>query len=77
MADVKGKRIGPTPCTIQDAMTLRAEAGLPTDVSAKNVAWLVDRVGGDLDLALTAITMIPRPAWVAEQLGLHPERPAA
>lgn len=54
---------------------LREEAGLPSAVSLAAVKRVLDRIGGDVDLALTALTMIPRPAWVIDLLGVHADRP--
>jgi hypothetical protein len=54
---------------------LRQRAELPTDISVTNVNAVVEHVGGDFDLALAALTQSPRPQWVAEMLGLHPDRP--
>ena len=53
---------------------LRERAGLPSDINLHKVNLVVDDFNGDFDLALSALTMIPRPAWVNEKLGLHPER---
>jgi hypothetical protein len=57
-----------------EVIALRKEAGLPDDVSAIKVSEVIERVGGDFDLALSALTMVPRPGWVIETLGLHPAR---
>lgn len=54
---------------------LRERAELPRDINVVNVGEVVRHVGGDFDLALTALTQSPRPQWVAELLGLHPARP--
>lgn len=59
--------------TLIDAAEIREEAGLPTSVRLEGVAAVVER-SGDRELGLTALTMIPRPEWVSELLGLHPER---
>jgi hypothetical protein len=59
----------------QEAAALREHAGLPDDVKLESVTAVIERCGGDWDLAMTALTMKPRPQWVSELLGLHPERP--
>lgn len=58
---------------VEEVKALRAEAGLPGTVALTSVAAIIDKAG-DFELALTALTMVPRPAWVTETLGLHPER---
>ncbi len=58
---------------VEEVKALRVEAGLPETVALTAVAAVINRVG-DFELALTALTMVPRPAWVSETLGLHPER---
>jgi hypothetical protein len=55
---------------------LREMAELGRDVNLHNVGQVVDRLEGDFDLALDALTMSPRPAWVSELLRLHPDRKA-
>lgn len=55
---------------------LREESGLPEDIRLDSIRAVVKHVGGDYGLAQDSITMIPRPAWVNEKLGLHPERKA-
>lgn len=44
------------------------------DVAAYNVACVSDllTVCPDVDLLATALTMSPRPAWVADVAALHP-----
>lgn len=63
-----------TDYSTEEIKALRVEAGLPEDVKLASVAAVVDFVHGDFDLALDALTMLPRPVWVSETLGLHPER---
>ncbi len=58
---------------VSEVKALRTEAGLSETVALTSVAAVVERAG-DFELALTALTMVPRPAWVSETLGLHPER---
>lgn len=58
----------------QAAANLRAAAELPMDVKLSAIASVIQRCGDDEEIALTALTMEPRPAWVAEALGLHPDR---
>lgn len=53
---------------------LRERAELPREVNLVAVSAVVQRVGGDFDLALTALTQSPRPEWVSELLGLHSDR---
>lgn len=55
------------------AANLRQAAELPADVKLSAIASVVERCG-DEEIALTALTMEPRPEWVAEALGLHPDR---
>lgn len=69
MTQLKG-----TTYSIEEIKALRTEAGLSETVNLHSVASVVDRVGGDFDLALTALTQVPRPDWVCEALGVHPER---
>jgi len=53
---------------------LRERAELPKDINVVNVGEVVTHVGGDFDLALTALTQSPRPQWVVELLKLHADR---
>lgn len=62
-----------TTYSTEEIKALRTEAGLSETVALTSVAAVVDKAG-DFELALTALTMVPRPAWVTETLGLHPER---
>lgn len=68
MTQLKG-----TTYTTEEIKALRTEAGLSETVNLFSVAAVVDKAG-DFGLALDALTMLPRPAWVSETLGLHPER---
>jgi hypothetical protein len=38
-------------------------------VTSERLGGIVDRCG-DMDLAISAVTMRPRPVWVAEEIGL-------
>lgn len=62
-----------TTFAVEEVKALRAEAGLPGTVALTAVAGVIEKAG-DFELALTAMTMVPRPVWVSEALGLHPER---
>jgi len=47
---------------------LRDDAGLPQAIPLSRVGLVLGRTGGDRDLALTALTMDPRPEWVIDLL---------
>lgn len=60
---------------MQAATQLRELAGLPLAIPLRSIAAVLERAGDDVDLALTALVLDPRPPWVAELLGVHRDRP--
>jgi hypothetical protein len=45
---------------------MAARHGRPEAVLNRHILAVLERVGGDVDLAATAMVMRPRPGWVAE-----------
>lgn len=72
---LKRKHVDKAALTMGRLKELRDDAGLPKSIPLGAVRDVLERTGYDRDLALTALTMIPRPDWVGELLGVHPDRP--
>jgi hypothetical protein len=59
---------------VQARVDLRNLLGpLLAEVSDRDLARFIRHCRNDEDLAATALTMLPRPAWVTGLVGKHPD----
>ncbi len=61
--------VGTRPEVDQLRVEVKRSGGGVAGVSDENLGQLLDRLSNDVDLACSALVMIPRPVWVREVVG--------